>query len=309
MPGISRRSMPLPSRPITIALTSHSLYPAAPPTPTDPQPLSRAPPPALLQEMSRSLAVAVTILVLCASASAFAPASLGLHSSRLSSQICRRDAVAAVLSSPLLVALPRASLASGGATAGGAYLLSAKQRYNERVIKGSKLLRSVTGKDDVSSALPNPRQPQPLTDFASLAAQEFRKQFMKSEDWEDFKAAGYLLGNAFRRNSQQQPDSLPAVKNWKAFQAALEKLAKGKGAIDWSEPRFLLDQYVRAKRGGQGDLQQKPSLAAVPHALSSTRAGSHTSPPTNSSFLLASLAGTWRRLGCPSLASCEECAL
>ncbi|GMI20930.1 hypothetical protein TeGR_g4688 [Tetraparma gracilis] len=171
--------------------------------------------------MSRSLAVAVTILVLCASASAFAPASLGLHSSRLSSQICRRDAVAAVLSSPLLVALPRASLASGGATAGGAYLLSAKQRYNERVIKGSKLLRSVTGKDD-----------------------EFRKQFMKSEDWEDFKAAGYLLGNAFRRNSQQQPDSLPAVKKWKAFQAALEKLAKGKGAIDWSEPRFLLDQYL-----------------------------------------------------------------
>jgi hypothetical protein len=86
--------------------------------------------------------------------------------------------------------------ASGGATAGGAYLLSAKQRYNNRVkasIQG--LLRSVDAlKNDDSNAV---------------------KAYFEGEDegsWKDLTVAGYLLSNAFRRNSTAAPDSLPAVK-------------------------------------------------------------------------------------------------
>lgn len=43
---------------------------------------------------------------------------------------------------PIAAVVPFAANASGGATAGGAYLLSAKQRYNERVVAGEKTQRS-----------------------------------------------------------------------------------------------------------------------------------------------------------------------
>ena len=86
--------------------------------------------------------------------------------------------------------------ASGGATAGGAYLLSAKQRYNARVLAGmnSFLLLSSSLED------------------GNLAES---KAFFESEDeggWKDSSAAGYLLANAFRRNSSTPPDNLPSVK-------------------------------------------------------------------------------------------------
>lgn len=86
--------------------------------------------------------------------------------------------------------------ASGGATAGGAYLLSAKQRYNERVkasVEG--LLKAADGLKSGDSNV--------------------AKAYFSSEDggsWKDLTAAGYLLSNAFRRNSTASPDSLPAVK-------------------------------------------------------------------------------------------------
>lgn len=41
------------------------------------------------------------------------------------------------------------------------------------------------------------------------------RSFFTSEEegyWKDFSAAGYLLANAFRRNSSAAPDTLPAVK-------------------------------------------------------------------------------------------------
>ena len=88
------------------------------------------------------------------------------------------------------------ALASGGATAGGAYLLSAKQRYNERVKAGVK------GYLALGAALE-------AGDIDALRA------YFTSEDtgsWKDLTAAGYLLANAFRRNSTAAPDSLPAVK-------------------------------------------------------------------------------------------------
>ena len=88
------------------------------------------------------------------------------------------------------------AFASGGATAGGAYLLSAKQRYNERVKKG------VQGLLAAASAL----------EGGSVAE---AKAYFSGEDvgsWKDLSSAGYLLSNAFRRNSTAAPDSLPAVK-------------------------------------------------------------------------------------------------
>lgn len=86
--------------------------------------------------------------------------------------------------------------ASGGATAGGAYLLSAKQRYNERVQEGVK------GFLGIRSALED-------GDLNTL-----REYFAKEDTggWKDFAAAAYLLANAFRRNSTAPPDSLPSVK-------------------------------------------------------------------------------------------------
>jgi hypothetical protein len=86
--------------------------------------------------------------------------------------------------------------ASGGATAGGAYLLSAKQRYNDRVKQGVKTFTSLT-------------EPLESGNIEAL------RMFFTSEDvgsWKDFSSAGYLLANAFRRNSSAAPDSLPAVK-------------------------------------------------------------------------------------------------
>ena len=106
--------------------------------------------------------------------------------------------------------VPERALASGGATAGGAYLLSAKQRYNDRVEAG------VAGFLGLETVLSN-------GDIDSLRA------YFTTEDkggWKDFSAAGYLLANAFRRNSSTPPDSLPAVKKWKAFAAEVENMTK-----------------------------------------------------------------------------------
>jgi hypothetical protein len=79
---------------------------------------------------------------------------------------------------------------SGGATAGGAYLLSAKQRYNARVKESIKGL---------------------LAAEEALAAGNSKdaKDYFTAEDagsWKDLTAAGYLLSNAFRRSSTTAPD-------------------------------------------------------------------------------------------------------
>lgn len=87
------------------------------------------------------------------------------------------------------------ALASGGATAGGAYLLSAKQRYNARVVAGMKGFLSLESS---------------LTEGSLVETKEY---FQKDDGvWADVSAAGYLLANAFRRNSTTPPDNLPAVK-------------------------------------------------------------------------------------------------
>ena len=84
------------------------------------------------------------------------------------------------------------AFASGGATAGGAYLLSAKQRYNKRVVAGIKGFLA-------------------LEEGSSESAVEYFATDAEG-GWADASAAGYLLANAFRTSSPKPPDSLPSVK-------------------------------------------------------------------------------------------------
>jgi len=127
--------------------------------------------------------------------------------------------------------------ASGGATAGGAYLLSAKQRYNQRVTDGVKAFLALS------------------TSLESGSLEETKAFFSTEEQggWKDSSAAGYLLSNAFRRSSTTPPDSLPSVKKWKAFSAELDVLQKSlkkkdlkgvKGSYEKAE--VLLDAYLDA---------------------------------------------------------------
>ena len=125
--------------------------------------------------------------------------------------------------------------ASGGATAGGAYLLSAKQRYNERVKSG------ILGFAALGESLSSGSLDETKTYFASEEV----------GGWKDASAAGYLLANAFRRSSTTPPDSLPSVKKWKAFAAAvmeMEKPLKKKDAknvkVAYDKALGLLDAYL-----------------------------------------------------------------
>eukprot|EP00980_Cylindrotheca_fusiformis_P022110 scaffold8995_cov139-Cylindrotheca_fusiformis.AAC.7 len=100
--------------------------------------------------------------------------------------------------------------ASGGATAGGAYLLSAKQRYNERV------KTSVKGLLAAADALKSGSTTEATAYFSNDDVGGYK----------DLTAAGYLLSNAFRRSSSTAPDSLPSVKKFKAFSKEVENFQK-----------------------------------------------------------------------------------
>lgn len=145
--------------------------------------------------------------VVVLSSLAFIPATAGfaLQDVRTTQRIAsaleasRRDFVERAAFLPAAMALGisfEAANASGGATAGGAYLLSAKQRYNERV------------KEAVRGLLASEKS------LASGDSKEAKAYFASEEagSWKDLTAAGYLLSNAFRRNSSAAPDSLPSVK-------------------------------------------------------------------------------------------------
>lgn len=167
-------------------------------------------------------------------------------STRVSAQkennISRRDILGNAFASIATVGIfsssfPEAANASGGATAGGAYLLSAKQRYNARVQAGVK------GFAALESSL----------DGGSL---DDTKAYFTTDDaggWKDSSAAGYLLANAFRRSSTTAPDSLPTVKKWKAFVAEIEVMMKAlkkkdaKGVkASYAKATGLLDIYLES---------------------------------------------------------------
>jgi hypothetical protein len=114
---------------------------------------------------------------------------------------------------------PSPSHASGGATAGGVYLLSAKQRYNTRVKAGVQQLLVVLEdlKKDGSSS-------------SKVAKTYFNTENIDTGSWKDLTAAGYLLSNAFRINSTASPDKIPAVKvRNNAMQSNFANSQGGKG--------------------------------------------------------------------------------
>jgi len=146
------------------------------------------------------------VVVFGCSANAFIPSPSSakvrnqLNEESTSLMATRRSFVRKIVGSTIAVATVASPLekavASGGATAGGAYLLSAKQRYNDRVKQGVEGFLSLGPKlqaEDINAV----------------------RAFFTSEDagmWKDFSAAGYLLSNAFRTTSSAPPDSLPSVK-------------------------------------------------------------------------------------------------
>jgi len=115
---------------------------------------------------------------------------------KTSLQASRRSILQKAFVLPLVNLSPSPAQASGGATAGGAYLLSAKQRYNDRVKTGARNFLAI------GAAL----------DAQDIVAIRYLFQTDEAGSWSDFSSAGYLLANAFRRNSSAAPDSLPSVK-------------------------------------------------------------------------------------------------
>eukprot|EP00559_Dactyliosolen_fragilissimus_P006553 CAMPEP_0184864600 /NCGR_PEP_ID=MMETSP0580-20130426/15575_1 /TAXON_ID=1118495 /ORGANISM="Dactyliosolen fragilissimus" /LENGTH=197 /DNA_ID=CAMNT_0027363473 /DNA_START=159 /DNA_END=752 /DNA_ORIENTATION=+ len=164
---------------------------------------------------------------------------ISITSSTQLEALSRRDALISFTATATLFIAehPKEANASGGATAGGAYLLSAKQRYNERVLAGVKSYLGLKKGDE-------------SIDNDGLVS------FFATEDvggWKDSSAAGYLLANAFRRSSSTPPDSLPSVKKWKAFASELEGLQKSLKKKDsknatksYVNSLALLDAYLEA---------------------------------------------------------------
>lgn len=142
----------------------------------------------------KSLFYLCSLSVLPSAASFVAPSPTTRLSEKVGSlEATRREVFEFGVLTPAVLVLGasvEAAHASGGATAGGAYLLSAKQRYNDRVkgsIKGLLAAQSSLSGGDSKPA----------------------KAYFSEEDegtWKDLTAAGYLLSNAFRRNSTAAPD-------------------------------------------------------------------------------------------------------
>mmetsp|Transcript_21459 Transcript_21459/g.35537 ORF Transcript_21459/g.35537 Transcript_21459/m.35537 type:complete len:201 (+) Transcript_21459:44-646(+) len=165
--------------------------------------------------------------------SAFVPATFVGRQvvTEINAEISRRslfENTALVGAGLILTNANSAALASGGATAGGAYLLSAKQRYNDRVKAAMKgfvgLRKSLEG-----------------------GSIDEMKEYFSTEDvggWKDGSAAGYLLANAFRRNSSAAPDSLPSVKAWKAFAKEVEGVMKSAKKKDATKTLAALDKAL-----------------------------------------------------------------
>lgn len=147
----------------------------------------------------------LTVAALASVTSAFVPPAatfVGVQracssTTEVNAELSRRSILGnAALATAGLLLNTNPAVASGGATAGGVYLLSAKQRYNDRVKAAMKgfigLRKSLEG-----------------------GSIEELKEYFSTEDvggWKDGSAAGYLLANAFRRTSSAAPDTLPSVK-------------------------------------------------------------------------------------------------
>jgi len=83
--------------------------------------------------------------------------------------------------------------------------------------------------------------------------------FFSGASYEDLCAAGFLLSNAFRSNSTQNPDKILQVKKFKAFQKEADGVAAAlkKRKLDkegFARALEALDDYMASV-----DLQQIPA--------------------------------------------------
>lgn len=116
--------------------------------------------------------------------------------------------------------------ASGGATAGGVYLLRAKERYNSRVMAGVEDFKAAEGYDDKALA-----------------------SYFSGKSFEDLCASAFLLASAFRTNSAQGPDKILQVKLYKDFKKEADEasslLKKKKDPKEaYSRASSALDAYL-----------------------------------------------------------------
>ena len=135
--------------------------------------------------------------------------ALTFHEHRSRSSINSALSRRALLPLIPLILSPKPAISSGGATAGGAYLIRAKSRYSERVKRGA------TSFFELRHAVEN----------GALLKDPFL-QGGKDSAFEDFTSASYLLANAWRSNSTTPPDSLPTVKKFKFFMKCWEDVKK-----------------------------------------------------------------------------------
>ena len=205
-----------------------------------------------MRSVSAKICLCATAAVACVSSregvAAFSVDKTTTTSRRAMLEKVTGAGAAALLGVSTAVLTPSPAQASGGATAGGAYLLSAKQRYNSRVTAGVKAFLALS---------------EPL-DSGSIAE---AKAFLSNEEaggWGDLKSAGYLLSNAFRRTSTTPPDSLPSVKAWKAFAAEVEKMQK---AVDKKSKSGVADAYKKAEALLDGYLE----LVELPPSIEISR--------------------------------------
>mmetsp|Transcript_28216 Transcript_28216/g.90940 ORF Transcript_28216/g.90940 Transcript_28216/m.90940 type:complete len:193 (+) Transcript_28216:16-594(+) len=174
----------------------------------------------------------VLLLLRCGVASAVATTQQAKQALRRALEVPgRREVLGGVGASLLALAEVERVDASGGATAGGAYLLRAKERYNARVVAGAKDFKATLGTTADSKAI------------AEL--------FAKDGTYDDLTAAAFLLSNAFRINSTQNPDRIPQVQKFKKFKAAADAIPaaakKKKDLTDLvSNADDLLDVYLQS---------------------------------------------------------------
>ena len=149
-----------------------------------------------------------------------------------SAVLTRRDVFGAGSAALAAFALVEQVDASGGATAGGAYLIRAKERYGSRVAAGAKEFKAAKAAVEAGDS----KSLSPL--------------FAKDAAYDDLLAAGYLLANAFRINSTQNPDKIPQVQKFKKFKAAADALPaalkknKKVPADSYATASELLDDFL-----------------------------------------------------------------
>lgn len=145
--------------------------------------------------------------------------------------LSRRDLLSSTAASCVLL-LPKATSASGGATAGKTTSIPrAKTRYYGRINAVIDAFKSMGTALDAAAD--------------SKAVKAAGKAFFADDPncgASELKSAGYLLSVAFKIDSKIPPDKIQQVKDWKAVQANVETLQKSMSAGKAAEARGAFDK-------------------------------------------------------------------